>query len=120
MNITSILYEIVLIILGSFLLYGKYKVVLGGTLYTATLKDCTKRKTLNRGNWYKYYVEFRHEQDLVIKKTYLATLFSSKKIGDKLEVYYNTKYPDYVVYKTFKIEIIAAFLILTAVYHLIF
>jgi hypothetical protein len=112
---------IVLIILGLLVLWIKYKVVFGSKKYPVVIENVENQ---SRGNDESLRQTKKMVQvDIEGKKVYLqaSPLLGNpyKKIGQKLEVYYNPKYPyEAVVLKNIGNEILAALCICIGLYLL--
>jgi hypothetical protein len=112
---------IVLIILGLLVLWIKYKVVFGSKKYPVVIENVENQ---SRGNDESLRQTKKMVQvDIEGKKVYLqaSPLLGNpyKKIGQKLEVYYNQKYPyEAVVLKNIGNEILAALCICIGLYLL--
>lgn len=77
---------------GLWLLWWKYRVILGGTLYQAEIIRFQFSPDSNGDSKY-YLVRFIHDGIQMTKKAPAWSRIDPKKDGKTLSVYYNEKYP---------------------------
>jgi len=114
MDIAAIRYGfgVILILCGLWFVIQKYRIVIGGTVIQAEVIGF-EGVLAGRGiDSHRHVVGFTHAGNYLEKPTRSSTFFRKKYIGKNISVYYNDKYPGYVIKKGVGTEIGALFFIL--------
>jgi len=101
---------LVFILIGLFIIWSKYRVVIGGEILQATVISL-ELATSSRGfKAHRYTVEFTHNGKNLMRGTLNSTFFPRNKVGRSFRIYYNERRPKYVVKRNFAPELLALFL----------
>ena len=80
------------ILIGLWLFYMKYRIIIGGTRLKAKVIQCDDAP--GPGGYYALVVAFKYKGERLQKPlATLTTLFPRRYIGKVIDVYYNEKYP---------------------------
>ena len=110
--ITSFIFGVFFLAIGSFLLFSKYRTVVGGTLCNARVVRCDFGSTSRGITSYALIMGFTYNGEYLEKRSWSSTFSPRKAIGKQYLIYYNPKHTNYVVCKGFGLEILALLLVL--------
>jgi len=105
-------FGVMLILCGLGFIIQKYRIVIGGTAIQAKVIHFEDIPTARGIDAHRHVVGFTYAGNYLEKPTRSNAFFPKKQIGRNISVYYNEKYPTYVIKKGMGTELGALFFIL--------